>query len=89
MESAVSIWIGLDGYTSEVIIQAGVDVIEDDDGDLTFKAWVEVGAGGPPLSTLSIFQEEFAATCHRSRSFFKLQVKSLLNTKTFIIAVVP
>ena len=55
--SAVSIWIGLDGYTSEVIIQAGVDVIEDDTGDLTFKAWVEVGAGGPPLSSLSISQE--------------------------------
>jgi len=57
-ESAVSIWIGIDGYTNTIVVQAGVDVIEDEDGDVTFQAWVE----WIPADTIYIDESDFAFT---------------------------
>ncbi|KAE9364984.1 concanavalin A-like lectin/glucanase [Stipitochalara longipes BDJ] len=40
--SAVSIWVGIDGYTNNIpVVQAGVDAILDSDGDVTYRAWAE------------------------------------------------
>ena len=41
--SAVSTWVGIDGYDNGVIvIQAGVDAILDSEGEVVYRAWVEV-----------------------------------------------
>lgn len=54
MASAVSIWVGGDGYTNgDPVVQAGVDIILDEDGDATYKAWTEVKSRKLPPNHIS------------------------------------
>ncbi|KAB5586038.1 peptidase A4 family-domain-containing protein [Coniochaeta sp. 2T2.1] len=45
---AVTIWVGVDGWSNQdPLVQAGVDIVRDDDGDVQYKAWTEWTPAAP------------------------------------------
>jgi len=84
--SAVSQWVGIDGYNNKIVVQAGFDSILDDEGEVTYKAWVQVGLRRSHYIPFEYTTEVIYAVCN-IKSPFQWSNKSLPSIDNLVTAV--